>query len=185
MLDRFLVGDCPPPAGLDRMDPANATARLAMAAAHEGAGREEDARLLRDLGRPVVLLAGCVLEPETYLFSPTRSRDERSKARRAKRKTKVQPSQRQRRKPAAELKKKVGHVFTISGYAAAVKRACRKAGVEPWHPNQLRHLFATEVRGRFGLEAAQVSLGHAKADVTQVYAERNLALADKVAAEMG
>lgn len=54
-----------------------------------------------------------------------------------------------------------------------------------WHPNQLRHAHGTTVRERYGLEAAQVVLGHAKADVTQVYAERNHALADKVAAEMG
>ncbi len=54
-------------------------------------------------------------------------------------------------------------------------------GVEPmllphWHANQLRHSKATEVRRQFGLEAAQVSLGHAKADVTQVYAERDARL---------
>lgn len=42
-----------------------------------------------------------------------------------------------------------------------------------WSPNQLRHTAGTEIRSRFGLEAAQVVLGHAKADVTQVYAERD------------
>ena len=42
-----------------------------------------------------------------------------------------------------------------------------------WAPNRLRHTRATEVRKQFGLEAAQVILGHAKADVTQVYAERD------------
>ncbi|MBA4068011.1 MAG: hypothetical protein C0501_30765 [Isosphaera sp.] len=54
-----------------------------------------------------------------------------------------------------------------------------------WHPNQLRHSFATRVRKAHGLEAAQVLLGHAKADVTQVYAEKNDALAAAVAAEVG
>jgi site-specific recombinase XerC len=53
------------------------------------------------------------------------------------------------------------------------------------HPNQLRHSYATKVRKEHGLEAAQVLLGHSKADVTQVYAERNSALAAKVAAEIG
>ena len=42
-----------------------------------------------------------------------------------------------------------------------------------WHPNQLRHTAATEIRRQFGLEAAQVIFGHAKADVTQIYAERD------------
>lgn len=54
-----------------------------------------------------------------------------------------------------------------------------------WAPNQLRHTFATEVRKAHGLEAAQVLLGHARADVTQVYAERNLTLASRVASEIG
>ena len=54
-----------------------------------------------------------------------------------------------------------------------------------WHPNQLRHAFATKARKQHGLEAAQVLLGHARADVTQVYAERNLDLAVNVAAQLG
>lgn len=54
-----------------------------------------------------------------------------------------------------------------------------------WHPNQLRHGYATRIRKAHGLEAAQVVLGHSKADVTQIYAERNLDLAVKVAAAVG
>ena len=54
-----------------------------------------------------------------------------------------------------------------------------------WAPNQLRHLFATEVRRAHGLEAAQVLLGHSRADVTQVYAERDTVLATSVAAKIG
>jgi integrase len=54
-----------------------------------------------------------------------------------------------------------------------------------WHPNQLRHSYATKVRREHGLEAAQVLLGHSRADVTQVYAERNEALATEVAAKIG
>ena len=54
-----------------------------------------------------------------------------------------------------------------------------------WSPLQLRHTAATVVRSRFGLEASQVVLGHAKADVTQIYAERDLAKAHAVMAEIG
>jgi site-specific recombinase XerC len=54
-----------------------------------------------------------------------------------------------------------------------------------WHPNQLRHSFATRVRKVHGLEAVQVLLGHSRADVTQVYAERNEALAAEIAAKIG
>ena len=52
-----------------------------------------------------------------------------------------------------------------------------------WHPNQLRHSRATELRNKYGLEAAQVVLGHARADVTQIYAEKNLAIAVRIALE--
>ena len=65
----------------------------------------------------------------------------------------------------------------------AVVKAWRAA--HRWHPNQLRHSFATRVRKERGLEAAQVVLGHATADITQVYAERDLTLAAEVAAKMG
>lgn len=54
-----------------------------------------------------------------------------------------------------------------------------------WHPNQLRHTRATEIRAKFGLEAAQVILGHAAADVTQVYAERDAEKAREVARKIG
>ena len=57
--------------------------------------------------------------------------------------------------------------------------------VPRWSPNQLRHSAATEIRSRYGLEAVQTVLGHAKADVTQIYAERNEALAASVASMIG
>lgn len=96
-------------------------------------------------------------------------------------------------------------------YAQAIGRACDKAFPHPklgkvkpsrltdiqradleawrkahrWHPNQLRHTYATELRKRYGLEATQVLLGHARADVTQIYAKRDLAAAVKIAAKVG
>jgi site-specific recombinase XerC len=54
-----------------------------------------------------------------------------------------------------------------------------------WHPNRLRHTAATDIRARYGLEAAQVVLGHSRADVTQVYAERDLEKAREVMREVG
>lgn len=49
----------------------------------------------------------------------------------------------------------------------------------------LRHSRGTEIRREFGLEAAQVTLGHRNADVTQVYAERDEELAKRVAQQFG
>jgi integrase len=54
-----------------------------------------------------------------------------------------------------------------------------------WHPNQLRHNAGTEVRAKFGLEEAQVILGHSRADVTQTYAERDLEKGKTVARKIG
>ncbi len=54
-----------------------------------------------------------------------------------------------------------------------------------WAPNQLRRAAATEMRKKFGLDAAQVILGHAAADVTQVYAERDAEKAREVVRQMG
>lgn len=182
----FLLRDGTPPDGFAHVrlnDPDHRDVRLVMADAHQEAGRERDAELLRDTRRPVVTVAGCVVDPTVTLFSPLRAREERFRESRRNRKSKVQPSQLARKKtnpqrmPAAE--------YTPHTYAHAVRVAAGKAKVPHWHPNQLRHLFATEVRKEHGLEAAQVLLGHSRADVTQVYAVRNEQLAATVAAKIG
>lgn len=54
-----------------------------------------------------------------------------------------------------------------------------------WAPNQLRHTRGTTIRRIYGLEAAQSVLGHEKANTTEIYAEKNLALAARVAREIG
>ncbi|WP_044256593.1 tyrosine-type recombinase/integrase [Rhodopirellula sp. SWK7] len=93
--------------------------------------------------------------------------------------------------------------FTTASYGQAIGRACKRAWPVPdeikhdevvskawedshrWAPNQLRHTRGTEVRKRFGLEAAQVILGHSKADVTQIYAERDRDKAIEVSRQIG
>ena len=54
-----------------------------------------------------------------------------------------------------------------------------------WHPHQSRHNYATSVRHRHGLEIAQILLGHATADVTQIYAQRDLKRAIEIASQKG
>jgi integrase len=63
------------------------------------------------------------------------------------------------------------------GLAAVARR--RKAN--HWHPHQLRHLKAAEVRERFGLDAAQATLGHSEANTTEIYAEVSVNKAAEVA----
>ncbi len=147
------------------------------------------------------------LDTQAYLFSPAEAMAAKRAEMRARRKTKVQPSQRDRR--TRRPKKQPGDRYSTGVYGHAIHAAveaantsracdpckalkpeercdaCKAAALPHWHPHQLRHTHATEVRRRFGLEAAQVALGHSQANVTQVYAERDLALASKVAAEIG
>jgi len=49
----------------------------------------------------------------------------------------------------------------------------------------LRHSTGTEVRNKFGLDAAQAYLGHANASTTEIYAELDFEKAAKVAREIG
>ena len=85
----------------------------------------------------------------------------------------------------AKPKRQPGEVYDVDAYRRAIHRACDKAGVERWSPNRLRHTTATAIRKEFGLEAAQVILGHSTAAITQVYAERDLAKGLHVAQMIG
>ena len=78
-----------------------------------------------------------------------------------------------------------GECYTYRSYGAAVRRACTRAGVRPWHPHQIRHTRGTEVRKQYKLEGAQVALGHSHAKITETYAERDHDLALKIAQETG
>lgn len=149
----------------------------------------------QDVLRPYLLREG-----SSYCFSPCESEHERNVERRQARQSPMTPSQGSRR-PRKNRRRPPGEHYTPDSYRRAIQRACELAWpaldgltddeLKQWHkahrwaPNRLRHSAGTEIRKRFGLEAAQVTLGHASADVTQVYAERDLELAAKVMQEVG
>jgi integrase len=54
-----------------------------------------------------------------------------------------------------------------------------------WSPNQLRHSRATAIREQFGIEAAQTVLGHSDPRVTEIYAERDFGMAQRIMREIG
>lgn len=88
----------------------------------------------------------------------------------------------------AKPKRQPGRSYDSNSLGVAIRRACLTAFGEeakPWSANQLRHAAATEVRAKYGLEAAQCVLGHAEANVTQIYAERDLAKAAEVVRAIG
>lgn len=117
------------------------------------------------------------------LFSPKESQEERFSAMRAARKTKVQPSQIDRSKPAP--KRTPGEHYTAGSYGKAIREACKKAGIKPWGSHQLRHAAATRFRQAFGLDATQAALGHSNAKITEVYADIDLKKARDIAEELG
>jgi integrase len=125
------------------------------------------------------------LKPNTqaFLFSPRESMEIIWEEQRANRKTKVQPSQRNRKKP--NPKKKLGEKYTTASYGHAIVRAAEKAGVPAWHPHQLRHTRATEIRRHYGIDAARAVLGHHSPAITEVYAELDESQAAKIMREIG
>jgi integrase len=125
---------------------------------------------------------------DDYLFSPRRAVEECIAERSAKRKTPFYPSHARRnekKRKGANRKRAPRERYTSNSYAYAIRRAAKKAGVGNWHPHQLRHSHATIVRKEFGLEHAGATLGHAKLSATEIYAERDAALAVTVAAKLG
>ena len=139
-------------------------------------------------------------DPQAYLFSPQEANawrlEQRPVHHKKTRKTPIYPSEIKARQEAKEARRKrkpkrqKHDKYNSQTYRKAIEYAfikARKSGVEipHWHPNQLRHNRGTEVRKVYGVEAAQVILGHARADVTQVYAEKNQELAMRIAKETG
>jgi len=162
-------------------------------ASHKTAHRDLDRAVFIGPKAQQILLPYLLRDAQTYCFSPADSEAHRHAEQREQRKTRIQPSQVNRRKRHAVRTPKA--FYTKDTFNRAVRRAVDKANASRakqgsdllpvWHPNQLRHSAATEIRRRFGLEAAQVALGHTAADVTQIYAEKNQALAVEVMRKIG
>lgn len=131
---------------------------------------------------------------EGYLFSPKEAEAQRNSVRKANRQSPMTPSQR-RRKPKAFSTRAKRDSYDTDSYRRAIKYGIKKVNkrrernklplIPEWCPLQVRHSRATELNEIYGIEAAAVSLGHAHADVTKVYAERNLKLAIEVAKKAG
>lgn len=62
--------------------------------------------------------------------------------------------------PRQTAGRSVGEKWKVEAYHRAVSRAAKRAGVPHWHPNQLRHTCATEIRRKIGTAAASAVLGH-------------------------
>lgn len=79
----------------------------------------------------------------------------------------------------------VSPLYNKNAYVHAISRACKRANVPHWSPNQLRHLSGTRIRREAGLEGAQSWLGHRNAKTSEIYAEQSHTLARELAAKFG
>ncbi len=123
-------------------------------------------------------------DPQRCLFSPREARENWYAERRRQRKTPLTPSQARRRRKQ-KPKRSPGECYTVGTYRNAIRRACLRAGVPVWHPHQLRHAVATELRNRYGLEVARAVLGHRSLRATEVYAQTDLTTSMKAMTELG
>ncbi len=132
-----------------------------------------------------ILLPFLLRPSEAFCFSPKETLAQSLDARHESRQTPMncgnKPDKRKRRRAID----KVSDQYDVIAYRRAIHRACDRAGVRRWSPNQLRHTAATTVRERFGLDAVQAVLGHSHARVSEIYGELNMQKAIQVAREVG
>lgn len=162
------------------------------------------------------------VDTQAFLFTPADSMAEFRAMQRRKRKTKVQPSQHDRRK--ARPKKAAGARYMVTSYGRAIAYACEKAFLPPehllprllangkretkkawrarltdqemselkawrkehrWHPHQLRHTRALELKREAGLDVARAVLGHRSPVITEHYATLDMVTASEAMARLG
>jgi integrase len=148
-------------------------------------------------------------ELEAFLFQPREAEAARRASQRARRKSKVQPSQRDRKRKRPKLLP--GERYDVMAYHRAISRACDRAfphaqlstigaadltaeqraelrewrKAHRWHPHQLRHSAATRIRREFGLDVARAVLGHSAPVATEVYAELDQVKASEAMGKIG
>ena len=129
--------------------------------------------------------------PDEYVFTASRAMISKWRDRRDQRKTKIQPSQMERGKKSIEEKvARYGNKMDPNTIGRIVSRACQKAIKakklsQPWTPYELRHTAITEVRTKFGAEAAQHFAGHSNLDTQKFYDHSAIETASAVAREIG
>ena len=115
---------------------------------------------------------------DCYLFSPREAVAEQAKRREGHRRPNQKPSER-------TTSRRVRDRYDVNSYRQAIVRACDRAGIDRWHPHQIRHTRASELRRLYGEETARLILGHSKIDTTRLYGELDTERASRVMLEAG
>ncbi len=148
---------------------------------HKTAWRDHDRVIAIGPRAQEIIRAFSKPDLHAYLFSPAEGMEEFHAKRGMSRKTP------KRSKPprVSNPRRRLGACYSVDSYRYAITRACRKAGVPIWHPHQLRHTKATEIRREAGLDAARAVLGHRSPAITEVYAELDATKAAEVMERLG
>ena len=117
-----------------------------------------------------------------YLFSPKEVREASLASRRKEETVRRRYPKRLRKRRPTRLPR--DH-YDDESYCQAVERACKRAKVPRWTPGRLRHNAGTQVRSKFGAEAAQLVLGHQNLSTTEIYAEKDMARYRDIIKEIG
>ena len=133
-------------------------------------------------------------DQEAFLFQPREAAAAVRDAAHASGRSNADRARAARNKRAADARKRgrraqnhrlPGERYTPGRLGHAVGRACERAEIKHWHPHQLRHAAATELRREIGIEAARVVLGHRSPVMTEVYAEVDRKRASAAMAKFG
>jgi integrase len=144
------------------------------------------------LGKPEQKLIAPYLEgkkPDAAVFSPRTAQEERNAERKAKRKTKVSPSQVARDKARAAKPSRYGEFYIPTSYRQAIRYAVRKANqglpdgerIPYWYPYLLRNSAATATELAHSDEDAQALLGHRTVNMTKRYSKTQKARREALA----
>ena len=132
-----------------------------------------------------VLRPFLVRPPTAPPFSPVEAEEERLRARHETRVVPLahgnRPGTNRRRNP----RRKPREMYTVHSLRRAIHRACDRAGVPRWSPHRLRHSFGTEIRRRYGVEAARAALGHSAIRTTEIYCEMDMNQTIEIAEQLG
>jgi integrase len=141
------------------------------------------------------------VNPQAPLFSPAIAETERRQALHRNRRTPLGYGNRPGTNRKSHRQSPPRDRYDVDSYRHAITRGCDKAdrfskggrttadddrSIPRWHPNQLRHNFATRMRELGGIDVTQTLLGHSVGSkVTEIYAESNVRKASTLIAEVG
>lgn len=122
---------------------------------------------------------------EAFLFSPAEAVEKQREDRHAARVTPLSCGNKPGSNVERHPQRTPGERYTPESYRHAIQFACKRAGIDKWHPYQLRHNAATNLRKQFGVDVAATLLGHVGLNTIEVYAEKNHELAMQIAGKVG